>query len=300
VNYKIHSIKELGVLIDHFDKYPLITQKLADYQLFKQAFDLISRKEHLTKDGLEKLVAIKASVNNGLSSDLKASFSSVISLPRPLIQNQEIKCPNWLAGFTSGEGNFFIHITDSKTHTIGSSVALKFAITQHSRDIQLIESFTKLFECGRTEFSSQGSAINFVVTKFSDINDKIIPYFNEYPIFSVKSLDFADFCKAAKLIKGKEHLTEVGLEKIKKIKSGMNRNRVFSTDSNLISSKIELKKTLGKRFLSTIHSMNNNALNTQRDLTSCSLNNINSHFFADFWVVKCYFSIGELGRLDKF
>jgi hypothetical protein len=35
---------------------------------------LISHKEHLTPEGLRKLVAIKASMNQGLSDELKASF----------------------------------------------------------------------------------------------------------------------------------------------------------------------------------------------------------------------------------
>lgn len=31
VKYEVYSIEDLAVLIDHFDKYPLISQKLADY-----------------------------------------------------------------------------------------------------------------------------------------------------------------------------------------------------------------------------------------------------------------------------
>lgn len=38
---------DLAVIIDHFYKYPLVTQKGADFLLFKQAFNLVSRKEHL-------------------------------------------------------------------------------------------------------------------------------------------------------------------------------------------------------------------------------------------------------------
>jgi hypothetical protein len=36
VMYSVCSIKELEVILNHFDSYPLITQKLADYKLFKQ------------------------------------------------------------------------------------------------------------------------------------------------------------------------------------------------------------------------------------------------------------------------
>jgi hypothetical protein len=41
----------MGAIIDFFDKYPLITQKLADYLLFKQVFEMIKNKEHLTIKG---------------------------------------------------------------------------------------------------------------------------------------------------------------------------------------------------------------------------------------------------------
>jgi len=67
-------MEELKILINYFDKYPLITQKYADYQLFKQAFLLIDNKEHLTEEGLQKLVAIRASMNLGNSVALKAAF----------------------------------------------------------------------------------------------------------------------------------------------------------------------------------------------------------------------------------
>ena len=74
VHFRVESVKDLVLVISHFDKYPLITQKQVDYLLFKQAYELMERKEDLTKQGLYKLVAIKASINWGLSDELKAAF----------------------------------------------------------------------------------------------------------------------------------------------------------------------------------------------------------------------------------
>jgi hypothetical protein len=37
IKYQVRSIADLSIVIAHFEKYPLITQKWADYQLFKQA-----------------------------------------------------------------------------------------------------------------------------------------------------------------------------------------------------------------------------------------------------------------------
>jgi hypothetical protein len=79
------NIKDLEVIgrrggrcrLNHFDCYPLITQKWSDYQLFKQeVFELIKRKEHLTMEGLKKTLSIKAAtfLNHGLSDSLKAAF----------------------------------------------------------------------------------------------------------------------------------------------------------------------------------------------------------------------------------
>ena len=61
--------------------------------------------------------------------------------------------------------------------------------------------------------------------RFSDITDKIIPFFDKYSIEGVKAFDFADFKRAAELMKNKAHLTEDGLEEIRKIKGGMNTLR---------------------------------------------------------------------------
>lgn len=60
--YMITSIKQLSTVISHFDNYPLITQKYADYYLFKMAVNLIKNKDHLTTEGLEKVVAIRKSI----------------------------------------------------------------------------------------------------------------------------------------------------------------------------------------------------------------------------------------------
>ena len=40
-------------------------------------------------------------------------------------------------------------------------------------------------------------------------------------------MDFIDFCEIALLMKNKIHLTQDGLEQIRKIKAGMNKERKF-------------------------------------------------------------------------
>jgi len=46
VRYELTSVKELLVIINHFDKFPLITQKRADYILFKQVINFSQRTSY--------------------------------------------------------------------------------------------------------------------------------------------------------------------------------------------------------------------------------------------------------------
>ena len=189
------------------------------------------KKEHLTIEGLHKIVSLKTSMNLGISPKLKSAFPDVIPVPRPIVaaknDSKKFIDRNWLAGFTSAEGCFYIDIFKDKTIT-GYTVKLVFQITQHSRDEKLIQSFITYFECGRV-YQKGGCAKELKVTKLSDIVEKIIPFFQQHKIEGWKHKDFEDFCKVVEMMKEKKHLTKEGFEEIKKIKAGMNRGRKFNS-----------------------------------------------------------------------
>ena len=85
---QVQSLKELERVINHLEKYPLITKKHADYVLFKKIFKIMKRKEHLIPDGLRKIVALKAAMNLGLSEKLKQAFPppDVVEAERPHVE----------------------------------------------------------------------------------------------------------------------------------------------------------------------------------------------------------------------
>jgi hypothetical protein len=112
----------MDVLIPHFNKYPLLTKKRSDFLLFKQIVELMINKSHLSCAGLLQIVEIKASLNKGLSNELKAAFPNIIPVARPSVELKGISDPNWLAGFTSGYGCFSIYIKNLQV----TSVELKY------------------------------------------------------------------------------------------------------------------------------------------------------------------------------
>ena len=146
--YRVSSLKDLNdKIIPHFDKFPLITKKKADFILFKKIISLMNNKEHLTLDGLQKILCIKGSLNLCLSNEIKTNFPNIIPIERPLIANQTIIDPNWLAGFSSGEGCFHVRFKKSTRSKLGVQVSLLFKITQHERDKELMKSFIGYLNC---------------------------------------------------------------------------------------------------------------------------------------------------------
>ena len=223
VQFLVGSVKDLEIIISHFDSFGLITQKRVDFELFKKVFYMVQKKEHLTLEGLHKIVAIRASLNFGLSDSLKLAFSSVVPLLRPSSINEKILEPYWLAGFASAEGCFIITVSKASDRKAGAQVRLAFDITQHQKDEQLIRGLVEFFGCGDV-YKNRG-AFRYIVNKLSDLNEKIIPFFVKYPIQGKKLLDFQDWCKVAEMMKEKKHLTIEGLNEICVIKAGINRGR---------------------------------------------------------------------------
>jgi hypothetical protein len=88
--------------------------------------------------------------------------------------------PNWLSGFANGEGCFSVSIYNSSTCKLGEAVVLKLQIYQHNRDSVLLSNLTTTLNCGRIEPYPNGPAVYLVVTKFKDITDKIIPFFDNF------------------------------------------------------------------------------------------------------------------------
>ena len=141
-------MKELKTVINDFNMYPLMTRKCSDFKLILMVHEIIRRKEHLTEDRLRKIVAIKAAINRGLSDVLKKAFPDVVPVVRPLILDQKILDPNWLAGFTDAEGCFLVNVWQNSRSATGYQVKLVFQITKHERDKNLMKSLINLFESG--------------------------------------------------------------------------------------------------------------------------------------------------------
>lgn len=227
VTYSVTSLQDLvNVIIPFFVKYPLLTQKQADFLLFKSIVELMSNKEHLNPQGLIKIVSLKAVLNRGLNETLSKRFPDVIPAPRPLVETTEIPDGNWLAGFTDAEGCFSVNVTPSKTN-VGFAVKLRFRLTQHVRDSKLLQVIVNHFLCGKLCTEPRSSGMRLDITRLSDILVVIKPLFNKYPLLGSKRLDYVSFIEVVDMMERKEHLAQEGLDRIRLIKAGMNTGRDY-------------------------------------------------------------------------
>nr|QKS32138.1 LAGLIDADG endonuclease [Sphaerobolus stellatus] len=174
-------------------------------------------KQHLTPSGFSTILSYYASINRGMSAIVSAAFPDIIGVQKDKVILPDNLDPHWVSGFIAGDGGFYIGIRPK----IGQ-IYFRFHITQHSRDINLMVLFVKFFNCGKVNIRSNTNRCDYYVQDFLQIYDSIIPHFDNYPLYNIKSLDLADFKKAAELFKANGRKN---IEAIKEIISNMNSKR---------------------------------------------------------------------------
>lgn len=104
VEFRVSDITSLNnIIIPHFEKYLLITNKYEDFLIFKQIVLLMSENKHTTLEGLKRILEYRASLNWGLSKNLKESFPSIVPVKKGKIEDNKLSnlSSDWVAGFSS-------------------------------------------------------------------------------------------------------------------------------------------------------------------------------------------------------
>jgi hypothetical protein len=64
LKYEVRSIEDLiSKIIPHFRKYPLLSGKRKDFELFVQVCNMMKRREHLSPNGLRTIVKLAYKMN---------------------------------------------------------------------------------------------------------------------------------------------------------------------------------------------------------------------------------------------
>src|SRR3990167_5258431 len=135
----------------------------------------------------------------------------------------------YVVGLTDGEGCFYVNMGESPAYRSGTRVQMHFHLKLQERDKELLEKVRNTLDCGAVYFQKEQrlnhcQCYRYTVSSQRDVFEKIIPFFQQYPLQSVsKRKNFEIFCKVALLLKAKAHLNAESVDKIKALKTQMNQ-----------------------------------------------------------------------------
>tara|TARA_Y100000310_G_scaffold325682_1_gene389499 strand:+ start:231 stop:719 length:489 start_codon:yes stop_codon:yes gene_type:complete len=138
---------------------------------------------------------------------------------------QERLDAKWIVGFTDGEGCFHISINKIPEMKLGWQVLPEFRIVQHEKDEKLLHEIKNYFGFGNVRINRidhNGTRKEFKVRGLENLN-KIVNFFKINKLQTSKRNDFEIFSEVIQLMNNGEHLIKIGLDKIAKLISEMNR-----------------------------------------------------------------------------
>src|SRR5271165_2252379 len=102
--------------------------------------DIMVAKQHLTLEGLLRIIAIKSHFPLGLSSMLASTFPSLPSFVKPsFIPFPDPLDSSWIAGFVNGDGSFTLGFRKRSNLRFSATCILVFSVGQQERDQFLLE-----------------------------------------------------------------------------------------------------------------------------------------------------------------
>ena len=138
--------------------------------------------------------------------------------------------PWWIVGFVDGEGCFSISFLKNTTTKTGFQLFPEFVVTQGAKSLTTLENLQQFFDCGRIYINKRTDnhrehLYRYCVRSIKDLQLKIIPFFEAYPLQTAKQQDFAVFTQILQMMIDRKHLTELGLEQIRELAATTNRRK---------------------------------------------------------------------------
>ena len=133
-------------------------------------YNLLINKEHIAIQGCIKILSIKNTFLNGLSGIVLNMFPNIPILTRPKHEYSLQLNNHWISGFVTADGNFGLNLVEDKRLRLGYYFNPMFKITQHKRDIKLLELIKTTINSGYIlKPSGNRETYNFGVSNINDI-----------------------------------------------------------------------------------------------------------------------------------
>lgn len=138
---------------------------------------------------------------------------------------------HYIAGFVDGEGSFHIAFQKTQNVKLGWQVIPEFHVSQNWHAKKVLQAIQNRFDCGYVKFnhakSLKDKTLVLVIRNRSDLLQKVVPFFEQYPLHTEKQKDFAKFREVLKLMNKGKHLSKEGFSEILEIAYSMNANGFY-------------------------------------------------------------------------
>jgi hypothetical protein len=145
------------------------------------------------------------------------------------MQEVDVETGSYLAGFADGEGCFYVGVHPTRNVTLGLQVLPEFHVSQNGERISVLQLFVEVLGCGaikrNASASSRDKTYVLVVKRHDDLFERVIPFFERFPLRSEKQHEFLKFAKVVEMMHRKAHLTIDGLKRISEIAFSMNGSK---------------------------------------------------------------------------
>jgi LAGLIDADG DNA endonuclease family protein len=148
---------------------------------------------------------------------------------------------HYLAGFADGEGSFLAVFRPTKERRLPWRVGLTFNVSQI--DVTVLNLFKASLESGTLRSSRADGVCYFEVNRLDQIRQRVVPFFEQFPLLSGKSRDFEIFREIAELMSQGVHLTRDGIARILILRQPMNRGGKRRYPDQVILDSLRLKES---------------------------------------------------------
>jgi LAGLIDADG endonuclease len=151
-------------------------------------------------------------------------------------QQERLFTTGWLVGFVDGEGCFSCPVFRNRSMTLGWQVQPAFAVVQGESSRDVLDEMVPFFGCGKVYVNRRYDnhrehLYRYYVSKFGDLRDVIVPFFEANPLRTAKRENFAKFARVIRLMELRRHLTMPGLKEIAEIAETMNFRKPRSVEN---------------------------------------------------------------------
>lgn len=162
--------------------------KYLDYQDWVKIAFLVRDKMHLTQEGIDQIKLIYSGMNS------KRLYPSNYQPAHCIIEDPSY-IPldgNYISGFFAGDGSLSM-VSDLNSPYFGN---LYFSFGQHFNNLLLLQSFAPFFNLSSAPIhkKKKTSIIEFRITDRQLLSNNMIPFFNLYPLYGVKTYCSAQSC----------------------------------------------------------------------------------------------------------